>query len=126
MVSTIERSCTVVSSIEGRCQDTVQAHLPEKKPVQRELRWRIRYTDGNHLILRMEDDAGLLVGTAPGPTFLLAGTRKLPDGQGPNAHADVRYESLPGPGNPVLATEEYSVLGISIGSSKTLWVRVGP
>ena len=118
----IQRECTLSNSTEGHCIDQESAYLPELRSGHSELRWSIRYTDGHTMILKMDDGRGHLVGSNLGALLMLRGARQIPYSTR-TAHADVRFERLPGPGDPVLATETYSSWGIDLGVVQTFWVR---
>ena len=121
-VSVIQRRCTLTDSTQGRCTDEEASFIPAEKKNQHELRWNIRYRNGNEMILKMEDERGLLVGSNLGSLLLLDGKRRVPDST-LTAQAHVRYERLPGYGDPVLVTEEYRSWGIELGVVQTFWVR---
>ncbi len=125
----VERECRAEDVTRGSCSETVEylyRKSPETPPIREKyaMQWSIVYDDDTRMTVEVKGTAGNVRGTVLGTVMLLEGERRIPLQKERSASVSIRYDQLPGPGEPVLETRSFTMLGIGIGTVETYWTRL--
>ena len=122
----IMRECKPTDQTRGECVDTIEYYYNNregKKPATttNRMSWTIDYSRDSRVVIK--DNFGKLQGRVLGSVLLLEGNKRLPGEEKKSSSLEARHQLLPGPGEPLLETENYRILGITIGTTRTYWVK---
>ncbi len=112
------------SSINDRwkCSDEIDYSFhPGHETIQTE--WMLQYGDQNELSVSLESENEKIKGKAFFSLMILKGRKRIPGQSHKSASVEIRIMSLSGASRPVLDVEEFTMLGLSIGSVKTFWLE---
>lgn len=119
----ITRNCRSETELSGICDDTIVYNY-NSRSVRREMEWKEIFVNDQitEVHIKYLDGSGQYAGRLMGPLLQMKGATLIPFETEKRADVETRLYALPGPGNPAMETQEFSNLGIRIGTVQTFWL----